>query len=41
MLEHGLVETFNGRSHHPSDDTILKEAGINVEKYKDMVCTND
>jgi hypothetical protein len=41
MLEHGLVETFNGRPHHPSDDTILKEAGINVEKYKDMVCTND
>jgi len=37
MLELGLVETFRGMSAHPSDDKILKEAGVTVDEYKQMV----
>lgn len=37
MLDLGLVETFNGMANHPSDDTILKKAGISVEEYKAKV----
>lgn len=34
MLDLGIVETFNGMKSHPSDDTILKQAGYTVDKYK-------
>ncbi len=37
MLDLGLVETFNGMTNHPSDDTILKKAGVSVEEYKAKV----
>lgn len=36
MLELELIDTFNGKGH-PSDDKILKAAGISIEQYKDMV----
>jgi len=34
MLDFGLIKTFNGIKNHPSDDTILKEAGMTVEEYQ-------
>ena len=37
MLDLGLVKTFNGMTAHPSDDLIIRNAGISVEKYKEMV----
>jgi hypothetical protein len=37
MLDLGLVKTFNGMTAHPSDDYILKQAGISVQQYKEMV----
>ena len=37
MLDLGLVETFNGMTNHPSDDTILKKAGMSVAEYKAKV----
>jgi hypothetical protein len=37
MLDLGLVETFNGMAHHPSDDKIIAEAGLTVESYKQKV----
>lgn len=37
MLELGLVKSFNDFSSHPSDDRVLKDAGITVEVYKEMV----
>jgi len=37
MLDLGLVKTFNGMTAHPSDDYIIKQAGISVQQYKDMV----
>lgn len=37
MLDLGLVSTFNGMSAHPSDDKIIKEAGLTVEQYKQKV----
>lgn len=37
MLELGLVKTFNGMRSHPSDDTVLKQAGWTVKQYKDAV----
>jgi hypothetical protein len=37
MLDLGLVRTFNGMTNHPSDDTIIKAAGITVQQYKEMV----
>lgn len=35
MLQLGLVETFNGMNSHPSDDYIIKKAGLTVEEYKE------
>lgn len=37
MLDLGLVDTYNGMTHHPSDDAILKKNGLTIEKYKEMV----
>lgn len=37
MLDLGIVKTFNGMKAHPSDDKILKEAGLTIEEYKKMV----
>lgn len=37
MLEHGLVKTFNGMKSHPSDNAILKQAGMTVEQYKKLL----
>ena len=34
MLDLGIVKTFNGIKAHPSDDTILKAAGLSIEDYK-------
>jgi len=34
MLQLGLVDTFNGITKHPSDDYIIKKAGLTVEEYK-------
>jgi hypothetical protein len=39
MLELGLVQTFNTLKHHPSDDTILKQCDISVDKYKELCKT--
>jgi hypothetical protein len=35
MLDLGLVKTFNRMTAHPSDDTVLKKAGITVQEYKE------
>jgi len=37
MLELGLVDTFNGMRSHPSDDVILKNAGMSIDDYKKRV----
>ena len=37
MLDLGLIETFNGMTHHPSDDKIIAAAGITVADYKEKV----
>ena len=37
MLELNLVATFNGMTAHPSDDYIIKKAGLTVEEYKKRV----
>lgn len=37
MLELGIVKTFNGMKSHPSDDTILQQAGLTVKDYKQKV----
>ena len=34
MLKLGLIKSFNGMTSHPSDDTIIKAAGLTVEEYK-------
>jgi hypothetical protein len=39
MLGLGLVKSFNGMTAHPSDDKIIREAGLTVEKYKELVRT--
>jgi len=39
MLDFGLIKTFNGIKNHPSDDTILKQAGMTVEQYKEKCKT--
>jgi hypothetical protein len=39
MLDLGLVETFNGIKNHPSDDTILRQAGMTVEQYTEKCKT--
>lgn len=35
MLKLGLVKTFNNMTAHPSDDTIIKAAGLTVKEYKE------
>lgn len=37
MIDLGLVKTFNGMTSHPSDDVIIKNAGLTVEEYKKKV----
>ena len=37
MLDLGLIETFNGMTSFPSDDKIIRDAGLTVEDYKKMV----
>lgn len=37
MLDLGLIETFNGMKHHPSDDKIIAAVGVTVEQYKQMI----
>jgi hypothetical protein len=37
MLELGLVKTFNGMKSHPSDDFVLKSAGMSVQQYKEAI----
>jgi hypothetical protein len=37
MLDLGLVHSFNGMTHHPSDDKIILDAGMTVEEYKNKV----
>lgn len=37
MLDLGLIKTFNGMTAHPSDDTVLKAAGVSVAEYKARV----
>jgi hypothetical protein len=34
MLDLGLIDTFNKLTAHPSDDYILRNAGVSVEDYK-------
>ncbi len=33
MLDHGLIESFNHLSIHPSDDYVLKQAGVSKDQY--------
>jgi hypothetical protein len=37
MLELGLIDSFNNLSNHPSDDYVIKAAGISVEEYKQRI----
>jgi len=37
MLETGIVKTFNGIKAHPSDDTVIRSAGLTPEEYKNLV----
>ena len=37
MLELGLIDSFNNINQHPSDDYVIKAAGISVEEYKERV----
>jgi len=39
MLDLGLVQTFTTLKHHPSDDTVLKQCNLTVDKYKEMCKT--
>ena len=39
MLDLGLVKTFNNIKAHPSDDTVIKAAGVTVEQYKELCKT--
>jgi len=39
MLDLGLVKSFNGMKAHPSDDAIIKQAGLTVEQYKELCKT--
>lgn len=34
MLDHGLIESFNPLTVHPSDDYVLKLAGMDAQTYK-------
>jgi hypothetical protein len=37
MLDLGLIDTFNKLTVHPSDDYVLRNAGVSVEDYKKKV----
>jgi hypothetical protein len=37
MLELGLVKTFNDMTAHPSDDKIIRDAGLTIDMYKEKV----
>jgi len=37
MLDLGIVKTFNGITAHPSDDKVLKDAGLTVEEYQNKI----
>jgi hypothetical protein len=37
MIDIGIVESFNGITNHPADDTIIKKAGMSVCEYKRAV----
>jgi len=39
MLDLGLVKTFNMMKSHPSDDAIIRQAGLSVEEYKNLCKT--
>jgi hypothetical protein len=39
MLKLGLVKSFNGMKAHPSDDAVIKQAGLTVEQYKELCKT--
>lgn len=39
MLKLGLVKSFNGMKAHPSDDAVIKAAGLTVEQYKQLCKT--
>lgn len=39
MLQLGLVKSFNGMKAHPSDDAVIKQAGLTVEQYKELCKT--
>lgn len=39
MLKLGLVKSFNGMKAHPSDDAVIKAAGLTVEQYKELCKT--
>ena len=37
MLELGLIDSFNKLNNHPSDDYVIKTAGLSIEEYKERV----
>jgi hypothetical protein len=37
MLELGLIKSFNDINQHPSDDYILKLAGLTIEQYQQQL----
>jgi hypothetical protein len=37
MIDLGLIPTFKGMTAHPSDDKIIKDAGLTIEEYKQKV----
>lgn len=37
MLDLGLVKTFNDMTAHPSDDKIIRDAGLTIDMYKEKV----
>ena len=37
MLDLGLIQSFNALDHHPSDDWVLRNAGLNKEAYWDKI----
>ena len=37
MLELGLIDSFNKLNNHPSDDYVIKAAGVTVEEYQQRV----
>lgn len=37
MLDLGIIDTFNDLTNHPSDDCVIKSAGMSVHEYKQKV----